>query len=248
MALKDNATLVIDTGNYFLAAPGTPAPADLLNPGLAWTNMGHTSLDDILSVSSEGGEATVLGTLQSKSLRTSYSSRAETMGVTIQQFDEDSLKLYFGRNMDYIDGDARFMGVPETPQPTVVAFLAVYVDGSEHFALYAQKAEILRGDDMELSDTESLSGLPLNISPKKFGQNKWTWALTPVGNNPMATGATAGSPATFTPSGATPPLSGSGMSAITASPNTAWTTGQYAVAGDGTEHYWDGTAWASGRA
>ena len=36
--------------------------------------------------------------------------------------------------------------------------------------------------------------------------------------------------------------------AITASPSTAWTTGQYAVLGDGSEAHWDGDSWEAGRA
>ena len=248
MALKDNAVLVIDTGNYFLAEPGTAAPANLLEPGAEWDNVGHTSLEDILGLGSEGGEATILGTLQSKSLRTSYSARTETMTFTLQQFDEDSLKLYFGRNMDYIDGDKRFMGVPETPQPTVAAFLIIFVDQEEHFAFYVPRAEILRGDDMEFGETGAIMGLPLSVSPKKHGANKWAWALTPIGNNPMATGATAGKPGTFTPSGATPPYSESSLATVTASPSAAWATGQYIVIGNSTEHYWDGSSWQAGRA
>lgn len=248
MALKDNAVLVVDTGNYFLAAPGTAAPADLMDPGAAWTNVGHTSLEDILKLASDGGEATVLGTLQSKNLRTSYSARTETMTFTLQQFDEASLKLYFGRNMDYIDGDNRFMGVPENPQPTIAAFLVVFVDGDEHFAFYAPKAEILRGDDMELADTGSIAGLPLNVAPKKWNTNPWTWAVTPIGMNPMATGATAGNPGTFTPVGSTVPYTAAALSSVTASPKTKWTVGQYVKTQDGVESYWTGTAWATGRA
>lgn len=248
MALKDNAVLVIDTGNYFLAEVGTAAPVDLLAPGTDWTNVGHTSLEDIFKLASEGGEATALGTLQSKNLRTSFSARTETMTFTLQQFDEDSLKLYFGRNADTIAGDNRFLGVPETPQPTLAAFLVVFVDGDEHFAFYAPKVEILRGDDLELADTGSLAGLPLNVSPKKYSTNSWAWSVTPIGLNEMATGATAGSPGAYTPLNATPPFSEAGLASVTASPLTAWTTGQYIVIGNDTEWHWDGTDWVSGRA
>jgi hypothetical protein len=63
-----------------------------------------------------------------------------------------------------------------------------------------------------------------------------------------ATGATAGSPGTFTPSGATAPANLAAMSGITASPTTAWTTGQYVTLGDSTNAYWDGSAWQTGMA
>lgn len=248
MTLKDNAVLVVDTGNYFVAPVGTAAPANLSAPGPEWTNIGHTSLEDILSLSSDGGEATVLGTLQSKNLRTSYSARTEKMTFTLQQFDSDSLKLYFGRNMEKVSTDPRFMGVPENPQPTLVAFLVVFVDGSEHFAFYAPKAEVMRGDDLKLGDTGSIAGLPIDVSPKKHMTNTWAWAVTPIGENPMATGATAGKPGSYTPSISTPPYNKAGLDKVTASPATAWTSGSYIVLGDKTEWYWSGTAWTSGRA
>jgi hypothetical protein len=63
-----------------------------------------------------------------------------------------------------------------------------------------------------------------------------------------ATGATAGTPGSFTPTGATPPANLAGLTGITASPSSAWTTGQYIVLGDGSHAHWSGTAWVSGNA
>jgi hypothetical protein len=71
-----------------------------------------------------------------------------------------------------------------------------------------------------------------------------------------ATGATAGTPGTWTPSGATPPATVADLiadvpNAVTASPTTAWTVGQYVqtgAAGAGGEASWDGAAWEAGRA
>lgn len=66
-----------------------------------------------------------------------------------------------------------------------------------------------------------------------------------------ATGATAGTPGTWTPAGSTPPANVSSMSGITASPTTAWTTGQYVqtgTAGIPGQTHWSGTAWVAGTA
>jgi hypothetical protein len=62
----------------------------------------------------------------------------------------------------------------------------------------------------------------------------------------VATGATAGSPGTFTPAGSAPPANLAAMSTVTASPTTAWTTGQSVVLGDSSNAHWDGAAWATG--
>jgi hypothetical protein len=178
VAINDAATLVIGAGNYFTAPVDTAAPADYTAPEVAWTNVGHTSIEDIFSVSSEGGDATTLKTLQSSALRTSYSKRTETLAFTLQQFDEDGLKLYYGSNAT-ISGDGSVQ-VPESPTPTTTAFLAVFIDGANHFAFYAPKAEIYRADDLSIADTESLAGLPLGVKPLKSGSNTWTYAVTPL--------------------------------------------------------------------
>lgn len=178
MALNDAATLVINTGNYFTAPVGTAMPADLTAIPVTWENVGHTSLDSIFGIKSDGGDATTIGTLQNKSLRTTYSTRTETMSFTLQQFDEAGLKLYYGSNAPTLaDGS---VGVPSNPEPTVAAFLAVFIDGENVFAFYAPKAELYRNDDMSLSDTESLAGLPIGVTPLNYNTNEWTYAVTPL--------------------------------------------------------------------
>ena len=178
MALNDTSVLVVGSGNYFIADVGTALPEDLSAPGVDWTNIGHTSLENLLSIESEGGEPTVVGTLQNKSLRTTYSPRQETLKVTIQQFDTESLRLYYGSNAVLnVDGT---IGVPTEPTPTSKAFLAVYVDGDNLFAFYAPKSEIFRADDLEIGDTESLAGLPLGVKPLVHSTNTWAYAVTPL--------------------------------------------------------------------
>lgn len=62
-----------------------------------------------------------------------------------------------------------------------------------------------------------------------------------------ATGATAGTPGELTPTNSYAETLAD-MGTVTASPNTAWTTGQYVTLGDGTKAHWDGSAWAAGAA
>lgn len=68
-----------------------------------------------------------------------------------------------------------------------------------------------------------------------------------------ATGATAGTPGTWTPAGSTAPANAAGATTagITASPTTEWTEGQYVQgtnAGALGQMHWDGTAWVAGTA
>lgn len=179
MPLIDSGTLIVNKGNYFTAPVGTEIPLDLMSPEVDWDNIGHTDIEQVIEFTSEGGETTVRGTLQNPNLRTQTSARSETLGVNLQQFTIDAMKLYYGKNAVDVDG-GRFLGVPTNPQATEVAFLAVFVDGTTAFAVYAPKVSILRGDDPEIDDTENFATLPLQITPLNHGTNDWAYAVTPV--------------------------------------------------------------------
>jgi hypothetical protein len=72
----------------------------------------------------------------------------------------------------------------------------------------------------------------------------------------LSTGATAGAPGAWTPAGSQPPstvadLQGGRPVTVTASPASAWTTGQYVqtgTAGAPGRASWTGTGWVGGAA
>lgn len=92
-------------------------------------------------------------------------------------------------------------------------------------------------------------------SPADAGISSREPAPTPIdmtqggwsNNGPAVTGATAGTPGSFTPAGADSPDKLAELTGVTASPATAWTTGQYVLLGDGTFAHWSGTAWVAGK-
>jgi len=105
------------------------------------------------------------------------------------------------------------------------------------------------GGDARVTLTATLS-LPVSRKPDIMFGNATTSRV--VLGTPLATGATAGTPGTWTPAGSTPPANAAGATtaAVVASPATAWTTGQYvqgSTAGASGEMNWTGTAWAAGR-
>lgn len=179
MALDPTKTLKVGAGNYFIADPGTAKPADLMDPEADdWTNIGHTSAEEILNIATEGGDITVLGSLQNSALRTTRSALTDNFGLTLLQWDEETLKLYYGSNAT--TGPDGAIRVPSSPQPTTKAFLAVFLDQSNIFHIYAPNVEISRGDAIDISDTESLAGLPLNVQPLAYQSNTWTYEVSEV--------------------------------------------------------------------
>jgi hypothetical protein len=178
MPLIDSATLVIGAGNFFVAPVGTPCPdpEDYLTPPTPWVNVGHTSLEDIMAFESEGGEATILGTLQNRALRTTYSQRTDSFNISLQQFTAQALSLYFGSNG--VVTDDNLFQVPTNPVPTASGFLAVFIDQANAFVVHAPKSELFRADNIEISDTESLVSLPLKITPLQYQTNEWTYQMS----------------------------------------------------------------------
>ena len=77
----------------------------------------------------------------------------------------------------------------------------------------------------------------------------WNLTAVPSVDNGavVATGATAGSPGYFTPTGATVPANLAALTGITANPAAAWTAGQYVITADLLANNWNVTAWAAGK-
>jgi hypothetical protein len=62
-----------------------------------------------------------------------------------------------------------------------------------------------------------------------------------------ATGATAGAPGYFTPSGAQIPANLAALTGLTATPTTNWAAGQFVITADLLAANWNGSAWVAGK-
>jgi len=165
LTTNDTATLKVGGARFYTAVAGTVRPttvATLKAPPVAWTEVGNTSLENILALSSEGGAVTTLSSLQNKSLRQSVEARVESLGLNLLEWTEASLKLYYGANAVVAADGA--IEVPSEPVPTEKAFLAVLEDGENVGGFYASKSSIFRSDDIAIADTNSLAALPIKIT------------------------------------------------------------------------------------
>lgn len=114
------------------------------------------------------------------------------------------------------------------------------------------------GKTVEITGTVQVQPLDLggDVNARLTSDAAWPIAGTPVWGTHtptiVATGATSGSPGTWTPAGATPPATLAALTGaappIAATPATAWTTGQYVALGDATHAHWSGAAWVTGDA
>jgi hypothetical protein len=219
MALDNTAVLKVGVGHFYTAPVGTALPADLRNPGGSWTHMGHTSVQDILSASSEGGETTTLRSLQNATLRTTTAARTEAFVMNLLQFDAAALKLYYGSNAT-VNGSGHVQ-VPASPVPTEVAWLVVFYDGQTTAGVYAPKASIIRNDDLSISDTENLAQLSVKVTPLQNGANDYAIVWLP----PAVILSTATATATRTANAVSAVTVVSGGSGYTTAPAVTFTGG-----------------------
>lgn len=165
MATNDAATLKVGNARFYTAPVGTarPATAALLKaPASPWTEVGNTSLDNIIAMTSEGGTVTTLGSLQNRNLRQNVDARTESFGINLLEWTAPSLKLYYGSNATVSTDGA--VDVPSEPVPTELAFLVVLEDGSQIAGFYAAKSSIFRSDDIAIPDSNSLAQLPIKVT------------------------------------------------------------------------------------
>lgn len=179
MALEDTATQIAGLGSVWTGVVGTATKptttqlATFVSAGTVptgWTNLGHTSIDDILAPGQDGGDSEVKGSWQNPSLRTVITSTAVDYFVikSLQVVDNTVLSLYYG------GGDATVadeFGVPDSPVATELATCIVIVDGTTPTAIYMPKASWLREDSMEFA-TDDFTTAPLRCTALKYNTNK----------------------------------------------------------------------------
>jgi hypothetical protein len=160
MALDDSAVVIPGTGHVYVAPAGTPKPSNLITPEPPWQEMGHTSIDDGLTITRDGGDSEVLGTWQNPSLRERRDPVVFAVTLHLLQIDNNTLSLYFG------GGDASeagVFGVNLISQPQERAMFVRIVDGDNEFPFYIPKASIASDDDVE-ADVEEFLAWPIRAT------------------------------------------------------------------------------------
>lgn len=160
MALTDDAVFIPGTGFIYLAPAETVEPVSLTAPAAPWENLGHTSREDGLTITRDGGDSEVLGTWQNDSLRERVDPTTLAVTMFAHQVDQTVLGLYFP------GGDAATPGRYGVTSASGSAERALYiriVDGANEVGLYAPKVSIRSDDDVEV-DVEGFLAFPLRAT------------------------------------------------------------------------------------
>jgi len=162
MALDDGTVFVPGTGYVWVAPVGTPAPDvnDLDSIGAPWRDLGHTSIEDGLTITKDGGDSNVLGTWRNPALRDRRDPTVFALTIHLLQLVNDTLSMYFGGGDDTGEG---FFDVNLIPQPVELAMLVRIVDGDSSATLYLPKTSISSDDDVEV-DVENFLAFPVRAT------------------------------------------------------------------------------------
>ncbi|RZS39150.1 hypothetical protein EV193_104366 [Herbihabitans rhizosphaerae] len=171
MALNDDAVLIPGTGHIYLAPVNTVEPVAPTAPTTPWVEVGHTSLEEGLSISREGGDPEVKGTWQSTALRERREPTVWSIGFQVHQVDRENLGLFFGAGTV----TAGRFGVSANPTPTEHALYVRMVDGANEIGLWIPKVSLFANDDVEV-DPENFLSFPVRATVLSVtGEDLMAW-------------------------------------------------------------------------
>lgn len=178
MALNDNAVYIPGTGRVYVAPAETAQPASLTAPASPWEELGHTSREDGLTITRDGGDSEVLGTWQNAQLRERRDPTTFAITMFLQQVDNVTLGMYFGGGDATVAGE---FGVTGAVGTTENALYVRIIDGANEVGLYVPKVSIAADDDIEV-DVEGFLSLPVRCTVLGVtGENLMTWLADHLG-------------------------------------------------------------------
>lgn len=176
MAIDKKALIIPGKGTVFHAPVGTPMPTigegdtsplqqfslTGATPPTPWVNIGHTSKDNTIKFTRDGGDTTQIDTFLEDAVDETRESVTWGLSVNSVQFSGDALDLAFNGDGDI--ASANGYSVPTSADPQEAALL-VYAVTPKGIALgfYIPNTKISLGDAPEIDPTALLE-LPLTAS------------------------------------------------------------------------------------
>jgi hypothetical protein len=145
-----------------------------------WTDLGHTSLDNILTFGQDAGSTSVKGSWQNSALREIVTQQPVDYFTvqSLQLLDADVLNLYYGGGTPGTDEFA----TPDTTTPVEKAVTLVMLDGATELAFYCPKASIRADSEMAFA-SDDFTKIPLRFTPLKHSTNaKSYWIADGLGS------------------------------------------------------------------
>jgi hypothetical protein len=178
VALIDSAVLIPGTGQLWTAPAETALPASLTAPAAPWENLGHTSREDGLTITRDGGDSETIGTWQNPVLRERRDPTTFAITAYLHQVTNDVLEMFFGPGD--VDTADQF-GVTSSTATIERALYVRIIDGNNEAGLYVPKVSISSDDDVEI-DVEAFLAFPVRMTVLQVtGSNLMTWVGPELG-------------------------------------------------------------------
>lgn len=145
-----SAVLLTKYVHVFVGAVGVTMPASIpdvtlsssYTPPTGLTLLGHTSQQNGVTITPNGGDVSFVGSNQSPSLKTFAAPVTWQVAIPALQMTNDVCQAYFGGGD--VDDDGVF-GVPKSPQNETKALYVVLVDSDGSKAAFGVPKAILSG-------------------------------------------------------------------------------------------------------
>lgn len=167
MSASDSALIVPGHGTVFFAPPEATLPTDPLTAfGIdkvaptGWTDLGHTSKENTISFSKDGGENSQLDTWYKDAVRVVYGSTTWTATVNALQMDERTLDLAFNGELDEAEG--RYV-IPASSSATTGQTVILFQDTTASMLIYLPNTQTTLGEAPSVS-VEGFFEVQLSLS------------------------------------------------------------------------------------
>lgn len=165
MSANSNALIIPGKGTVFRSAPNAVLPPNPLSAftltgsaPVGFSNLGHTSKQNLISFNKEGGEATTIDTFLADAVEVVYSSMKWGLNIGALQIDHDNLDLAF--NGDYDTGGYL---IPGSPTPVGAGLFLLFQGRVSKLGFWIPNTTVTLGDAPSV-DTENFFELPLSAS------------------------------------------------------------------------------------
>lgn len=163
----DSSTLIIPAhGTVFTAAANTKPPADPLTKfklqddgPTPWKNLGHTSKENAIAFTKEGGDKTTLDTFLASSVRVAKDGVSWGLTINTLQMDKPTLDLAFGGAFDAATGGYT---IPEETTQNVALFL-LFQDATASLGFWLPNVDLSAGEAPSV-DPSNFFEIPLSAT------------------------------------------------------------------------------------
>lgn len=164
-------------GAIFTAEPGTTPPdyhvITPYAPGTGWSSLGHTSVENNVSLSKDGGEATFYDSWWEAAIAVTKSPTNWSVTVGALELSKDNFDLAFSGELETKSITGGYL-VPSDIKAVSKAMFVLAVQGEKRMGLYLPSVSISLGDAPAF-DREALFELPLAASILSYEGNSMEW-------------------------------------------------------------------------